>query len=217
MRSAAELRGLRYPDIYVVRMLFKERLHREPGRVLELGCGSGNNLMPFADFGWEVTGLDLSAGALSDARHNLAGVGTFIECDLTSDFAVPEDAAFEVVLLPNIIYYLPRLSLIRLLQECRRRLVPGGILFLSTRVREDWRFGRGQEEEPGGFRLDCHVTGEYGLLNVFYSADELTELVRTHVSELHNAQRLFVTYDNPQNGIIVRNADVVIWGRVAGR
>jgi SAM-dependent methyltransferase len=217
MRSAAKLRGLRYPDIYVVRMLFKERLHREPGRVLELGCGSGNNLMPFADFGWEVTGLDLSAGALSDARHNLAGVGTFIECDLASDFALPEDSAFEVVLLPNIIYYLPRLSLIRLLQECRQRLVSGGILFLSTRVREDWRFGRGQEEEPGGFRLNCHTTGEYGLLNVFYSADELTELVRTHVSELHHAQRLFVTYDVPQNGIIVRNADVVIWGRVSGR
>jgi hypothetical protein len=87
---------------------------------------------------------------------------------------------------------------------------------MSTRVREDWRWGRGKEEEPGGYRLDCHETGEYGLLNVFYSADELFELVRTHFGEVHHAQRLFVTYDNPQNGIIVRNADVVIWGRVVG-
>jgi SAM-dependent methyltransferase len=214
MRSAAELRGLRYPDVYVVRMLFKEGLHRKPGRVLELGCGSGNNLMPFADFGWDVTGVDVSAKALADARHNLAGVGIFIECDLAGRFAVPKDATFDLVLLPNIIYYLPRPSFIRVLQECRRRLLPGGMLFLSARVREDWRYGRGTQEEPGGYRLDCHETGEFGLLNVFYSADELSELVGMHIGVLHQAQRLFVTYDNPQSGIVVRNAEVIIWGRV---
>jgi SAM-dependent methyltransferase len=217
MRSSAELRGLRYPDAYVVRMLFKEGLHRKRGRVLELGCGSGNNLMPFADFGWDVTGLDLSGEALSDARHNLAAVGAFIECDLTTTFPLPEDASFDAVLLPNIIYYLPRRSFIRILRECRRRLRPDGVLFMSTRVPEDWRWGRGKEEEPGGYRLDCHETGEYGLLNVFYSADELSELVCTHFGELRQAQRLFVTYDNPQNGIVVRNADVVIWGRAVGK
>jgi len=214
MRSAAELRGLRYPDVYVVRMLFKEGLHRKPGRVLELGCGSGNNLMPFADFGWDVTGVDVSAKALADARHNLAGVGIFIECDLAGHFAVPKDATFDLVLLPNIIYYLPRPSFIRVLQECRRRLLPGGMLFLSARVREDWRYGRGTQEEPGGYRLDCHETGEFGLLNVFYSADELSELVGMHIGVLHQAQRLFVTYDNPQSGIVVRNAEVIIWGKV---
>ena len=216
MRSAAELRGLRYPDVYIVRMLFKEGLHLKPGRVLELGCGSGNNLIPFADFGWEVTGVDVSAEALADARHNLAGVGTFIECDLATQFAVPEDAAFEVVLLPQIIYYLPRQSCIRLLQECRRRLVPGGVLFVSSRVPEDWRFGRGSLEERGAYRLDCHETGEFGLLNVFYSADELLELLRTHMGGLGEVQRLAVTYDNPQSGIVVHNAEVVIWGRIGG-
>ena len=216
MRPVTELRGLRYPDVYVVRMLFKEGLHLKPGRVLELGCGSGNNLIPFADFGWEVTGVDVSAEALADARHNLAGVGTFIECDLATQFAVPEDAAYEAVLLPNIINYLPRQSCIRLLQECRRRLVPGGVLFVSSRVPEDWRCGRGTREERGAYRLDWHETGEFGLLNVFYSADELLELLRTHMGGLGEVQRLAVTYDNPQSGIVVHNAEVVIWGRIGG-
>ena len=46
-----ELRGLRFPDDYIVKMFFKEGLHRAPGRVLELGCGSGNNLSLFSAFG----------------------------------------------------------------------------------------------------------------------------------------------------------------------
>jgi SAM-dependent methyltransferase len=211
--SISELRGLRFPDVSVVRMFFKEGLHCKRGRVLELGCGSGNNLILFAAFGWEVTGIDLSAEALSQARHNLEGVGNFIECDLSIECTLPEDAAFEAVLLPNIIYYLPRRSFIRVLKECRRRLLPDGVLFISTRLPEDWRFGRGQEEEPGGFRLDCHETGEYGSLNVFYRADELSGLLVEHFGELRHPQRLFVTTDNPQSGIVVRNADVVIWGR----
>jgi SAM-dependent methyltransferase len=128
MRSIAELRGLRYPDVYVVRMLFKEGLHRERGKILELGCGSGNNLMPFADFGWDVTGVDLSGDALAAARHNLAGVGSLIECDLTINFPRFKEAAFAAILLPNIIYYLPRRSFAQVLRECRRLMRPTGML-----------------------------------------------------------------------------------------
>lgn len=214
MTSIAELRGLRYPDTYVVKMLFKEGLHRQHGRVLELGCGSGNNLMPFVDFGWDVTGLDISSSALEDARHNLGAAGTLIECDLAKEFPPLEEYAFDAILLPNIVYYLPRRSFTRVLQECRRRMRAEGILFVSARLQEDWRWGRGKEEEPGGYRLDCRETGEYGLLNVFYGADELSSMVKAHFGELRQPQLLYVTYDNPQSGIVVRNADIVVWGRL---
>jgi hypothetical protein len=55
------------------------------------------------------------------------------------------------------------------------------------------------------------------LLNVFYSPDELSALIGRHFGDLGQSQRLFVTYDNPQGGVIVRNADIVIWGRAAGQ
>jgi SAM-dependent methyltransferase len=215
MRSIADLRGLRFPDMYVVRMLFKEGLHCKPGRVLELGCGNGNNLLPFADFGWDVTGLDISSEAIADAQHNFSGAGRFIECDLTKDFSVCGEEIFDLILLPNIIYYLPRRSFTQVLRECRRRIRTDGMIFLSARLPEDWRWGRGKEEEPGGYRLDCRETGEHGLLNVFYGVGELFELIREHFGELRESQPLFVTYDNPQGGTVVRNADVVIWGRLA--
>ena len=84
---------------------------------------------------------------------------------------------------------------------------------MIARTREDWRYGRGLEQETGGYRLNCRETGEYGLLNVFYDGDELCALVREHFGELQGMQRLFAICDNPQAGIVVRNADVVIWGR----
>jgi SAM-dependent methyltransferase len=217
MRSIAELRGLRFPDIYVVRMFFKEGMQRERGSVLELGCGNGNNLLLFAAFGWDVTGVDLSSDALAAAHHNLEGTGTLIECDLTQDFPIPAAALFDAILLPNVVYYLPRRDFARILRDCGQRLRPGGIMFLSARVREDWRWGRGPEEEPAGFRLECRETGEFGLLNVFYTVDEVAELIRTHFGELQRAQQLSVIYDNPEGGIVVRNAEVVIWGRTAAK
>ena len=83
MRTIAELRGLRFPDEYVVKMFFKEGLHKAPGIVLEMGCGNGNNLLLFAAFGWSVTGVDYDAAALEDAKFNLEGQGDWIECDLS--------------------------------------------------------------------------------------------------------------------------------------
>lgn len=213
MRSIAEIRGLRFPDMFVVKMMFKEKLQCRQGRVLELGCGNGNNLLLFANFGWEVVGVDFSAQALRDARYNLEGTGTFIESDLTADFPISEDQRFDAILLPNIICYLPRLSFERVLRECRKRMRTEGVLFLSTRTREDWRYGRGIALESNGFRLECRETGEYGLLNVFYDADDLSNLVRENFGELQGSQQLFATCDNPQSGIVVRNADVIIWGR----
>jgi hypothetical protein len=94
---------------------------------------------------------------------------------------------------------------------------PGGIMFLSAHVKEDWRWGRGREEEPAGFRLECRATGGFGLLNVFYAADEVAELIRNHFGELQRAQQLSVVYDNPEGGTVVRNAEVVIWGRTVAK
>jgi SAM-dependent methyltransferase len=43
------------------------------GPVLELGCGSGRTLVPLAEAGYEVVGLDSSAEMLNRARERLQG------------------------------------------------------------------------------------------------------------------------------------------------
>jgi SAM-dependent methyltransferase len=215
MRPLRELRGVRFPDDMLVRMFFKEQLPRTPGQVLEFGCASANNLMLFAAFGWEITGVDLSGSSIEDARYNLEGNGTLIQCDLSQNLPTFAQSSYDVVMIPSVNYYLPRDAFIRILGECRRLLRPGGLFYIRSRLPEDWRWGRGTPEGPSAFRLDCRETGEFGLLNVFYTADELWGLIVQHLGELRPVQRLHATYDNPQGGVVVRNVDIVFWGRLA--
>lgn len=120
---------------------------------------------------------------------------------------------FDTIILPSINYYLPRTSFRSLLADCSHLLKQGGIFFLRSRTCEDWRYGRGREIKPNGFVLECKETGEEGLLNVFYSTDELVHLCDAIIGELHDRQILKVHYENPQSGLIIGNDDVVIWGR----
>ena len=39
-----KINGLKFPDEYIIKFFFNEKLEKKRGKVLELGCGNGNNL-----------------------------------------------------------------------------------------------------------------------------------------------------------------------------
>ncbi|HEX2559449.1 methyltransferase domain-containing protein, partial [Phenylobacterium sp.] len=82
MRELRDIKGLKFPDEFVVRHFFKRGLAERPGKVLELGSGTGNNLSLYAAYGWRLTGVDYDAAALADARWNLGQAAELIEADL---------------------------------------------------------------------------------------------------------------------------------------
>lgn len=53
-----------------------------PGRALDLGCGTGTNLLYLAQHGWQVVGVDFSRQAVRAARKRLRSTG------LTADVQV---------------------------------------------------------------------------------------------------------------------------------
>src|SRR2546428_3429088 len=58
---------------------------RKGGRILALGCGAGRHSIGLAQRGYRVTGLDLSAPLLAEARKAARGVGvkaTFVQGDM---------------------------------------------------------------------------------------------------------------------------------------
>ncbi len=219
MLTLSNIKGLKYPDDQLIKFFFKENLHTRKGRVLELGCGNGNNLMLFFQYGWDCEGLDFNPLSISDANYNFGQTSefdnqfSFTEHDLRTGLPLSLKSC-DVLLLPSVLYYLPRVAAARCLKEARRLLAPGCFFFIRMRTPRDYRFHRGKEVERNGFVLDISETGEKGALVVFYHEYEIVDLLRESVGIDPESLRItYVGAENIQNGQPVWNDDIVLWGK----
>ncbi|MBO9543541.1 class I SAM-dependent methyltransferase [Caulobacter sp.] len=215
MRALSDIRGLKYPDEFVIRHFFKRGLHRKTGRVVELGGGTGNNLSLYATYGWDLTCVDYSAAALEDCRWNLGDGVTLIEADLSKGLPDLGSAPIDVLLIPNLLCYLTDAQANAVLTAARKRLAPNAEVFVRTRLTDDYRCGKGVEEEPNGWRLATPETGEAGLFNLFYTEAGLVDRLVEELG-LTDITALKVAFDNIQDGVrVAPNSDLVVWGAVS--
>lgn len=214
MRPIREIRGLKFPDEFVVRHFFKRGLAERTGRVLELGCGTGNNLSLYRAWDWTCVGIDRDAAALSDARHNLGDGPDLIHADLSTGLPALS-GSIDTIVIANLLCYLTLEQAKAVLSGLKPLLAAGCEVFVRTRLIDDYRYGRGEEEEPDGYRLSTPETGEAGLFNRFYTQAGLVELL-TETLGLADRTELTVRFDNIQAGRRVPgNSDLVVWGRAA--
>lgn len=111
------------------------------GRLLDVGCGSGDWLESMSELGWNVSGVDFDANAVCVGRQR----GLEVYCGSVEDQHFPEDT-FDAVTLNHVIEHLP--EPIETLRECARVLRRGGKLVVSTPnvdslshkiYQQDWR------------------------------------------------------------------------------
>jgi ubiquinone/menaquinone biosynthesis C-methylase UbiE len=111
---------------------FVARLKIKPGtRVLDVACGTGNTAIPEARAGAIVTGVDIAANLLVQARQRAQQEGltiTFDEGD-AEQLAYP-DASFDLVVTMFGAMFAPRPERVaaELLRVCR----PGGIIAMAN-------------------------------------------------------------------------------------
>ena len=212
---------MKYPELSVVRFFFKNNLFSHPTpnpRVIEFGCGSGHNLRVFEDHGWECHGVDLTENQdfQKDAVRGDWNVKThFWSLDLNNP--LPNEiitSHYDVVLFPSVTYYLHPAARLALLESMFKSLKPGGFMFLIERLDSDYRYGKGVRTGSNGFRLDIAETGEFGMTIQFFRKDEiLSALSEISNSKLSEIVTLEYSYENLQSDKIVRNSELVVWGK----
>ena len=105
------------------------------GSVLDVGCGCGREAFELYDLGYTVTGVDMSAKQIEQAKKNALQYGKNVEfmvCDgVHYDF---DDNAFDYVIIwQQVLGNVPaRKNRIKLLKEAARVLKPGGKITVSA-------------------------------------------------------------------------------------
>ena len=100
--------------------------NRPPGRLLEIGCGSGQRLVHFAAKGWIVQGQDVDAKAVTHARAS-----TGLPVHLGPIETLPKSAGlFDAVIMHHVIEHVPDPA--ALLRQVVTLMTPNGILVAIT-------------------------------------------------------------------------------------
>ncbi|HET7549459.1 MAG TPA: bifunctional 2-polyprenyl-6-hydroxyphenol methylase/3-demethylubiquinol 3-O-methyltransferase UbiG [Usitatibacter sp.] len=101
-------------------------------RVLDVGCGGGILAEAMAARSANVTGIDLSARALTVARLHALEVGSTVEYrDLSAeDLAAESPQAFDVVTCMEMLEHVPQPASV--VRACATLVKPGGRVFFST-------------------------------------------------------------------------------------
>jgi SAM-dependent methyltransferase len=97
-----------------------------PGRLLEVGCGSGSRLAALRQMGWSAEGQDVDPAAVAHARETH---GLEVHLGPLEELSLPE-GSFDVVALSHVLEH--ALDPVSLLEACRRVLKLGGRLVLVT-------------------------------------------------------------------------------------
>jgi SAM-dependent methyltransferase len=133
-------------------------IHLESGNtVVDVGCGSGRDILWLKNRGYDVIGLERSSGLAGLARTHTAC--RIIEADFeTYDFT---KLAADALLLIGALVHLPRSKFSKVLQTICRALKKHGFLLITMKQ------GKGTVTDPDGRQF--YLWQDEDLRNVFQS------------------------------------------------
>lgn len=128
-----------YREVIAAAVQWAIAYYQPETRMIDVGCSTGTFLELFGRFSQQsamLVGIDNSEAMLAKAKEKLAHIQSCHQLELRCDKA--ENCSFDkssVVVMNYTLQFLPLPQRQKLLQTIYQGLVPGGLLFLSEKVR----------------------------------------------------------------------------------
>jgi ubiquinone/menaquinone biosynthesis C-methylase UbiE len=133
-----------------------------PGsRVLELGCGSGKTVAWLAGRELDLVAADFSPAALAmnfSTKRKYPGFALAVADARQLPF---KESAFDMAFVVHVIGHMRQKERSLAAGELIRVLTDGGTIVFRAFSNRDFRFGRGDQIEPGTFRRGTGVITHY--------------------------------------------------------
>jgi len=128
-----------WPNESMLKIVFGGYLERKveldkASRVLDIGCGFGNNLLPFLDRGYECYGVEITS-AIAERTQTLLqkrGFRTVIKPGHNRELPFPDDFIDLAISINALHYEKDETHIQEALAEYRRVLKPGGAALIIT-------------------------------------------------------------------------------------
>jgi hypothetical protein len=219
-----DIQGLKWPDEYIIRFIYKEGLDKKKGKVIELGSGNGSNLVPFYSYGYDVVGVDYLPSVIKWGNVNFANFKeelglqnsyAFYCQDMMDYIDKYREAKADILMMPGAILYLTYEQIQKLFKDIKAKKVVGhgSYLYLRMRTKQDYRYNRGRKLSEHSFKLNIKETGEFGCTMTFLNESEMIKALEETFS-FEKLQVFHQDFDNVQNGVRVHNSDLILWGKL---
>jgi 2-polyprenyl-3-methyl-5-hydroxy-6-metoxy-1,4-benzoquinol methylase len=125
----SHLVGLRAEEVQIESMCLS---NVSPGKLLDIGCGSGQFLQQMQLYGWEVEGVDFDSKAVEGVKKRY---GFNVHVGSLESIGYP-DNSFDAITMSHVIEHVH--DPVALLKECYRILKPTGYLVAVTPNINSW-------------------------------------------------------------------------------
>lgn len=134
--------------------------------VLEIGCGEGGNLLPFAEIGCSTTGVDIAARRIKEAQHFFNACkaeGKFIAEDI---FKLKDlENSYDLIICHDVIEHIDDKDLF--MSKIGNYLKADGVVFMSFPT---WQMPFGGHQQISKNKILSHLPFVHLLPTSFYKA-----------------------------------------------
>ncbi len=131
----------------------------KPARAIDIGCGSGTNVITLARAGWQVTGVDFAPRAIQIARRKVKNAGVparLLVQDATRLQGV--NGPFELALDLGCFHGIPQDRQSKYLDQLERLLASGGFWLMYGFLKTDGDHGQTGLAETDLDRISSRLT-----------------------------------------------------------